>query len=155
MAAVSITLEDLTPFVADLDPVKGQAMIDDALARAAVVAPCILSGDFEYEAAAKAIIRGAILRWNDSGTGAFSSIQTGPFGVTGDTRTERKSMFWPSEIDELKSLCGATSGAGKAFSVDTVAAGTVHSDTCSLNFGATYCSCGADIAGFPLFDPGP
>ena len=27
----------------------------------------------------------------------------------------------------------------------------IHADTCSLYFGALYCSCGADIAGVPIF----
>lgn len=153
MAAVSIDLSDLAPFAPDLDPIKGQAMIDDALARAAVVAPCILSDEFDHEAAAKAIIRGAILRWNEAGTGAMQSVQTGPFGATTDTRQARKGMFWPSEIDELKSLCGGA-GKGGAFAVDTVGwTGPQHADICSLNFGATYCSCGADLTGGgPLWD---
>ena len=88
MAAVTVVPADLAPF-ADIDPVKAQAMIDDALALAAVTAPCILSSDFEHAAAAKAIIRGAILRWNDSGSGALSTVTTGPFGAGTDTRTPR------------------------------------------------------------------
>lgn len=115
-----ITLEDLAPF-AEIDEVKAQAMIDDALALAAVAAPCIHDDDFAHEAAAKAIIRGAILRWNEAGTGALSSeqVQTGPYGhtVSMDTRTQRRAMFWPSEITELQSLCAG--GAGGAFTVDT------------------------------------
>lgn len=154
MAAVSITPADLTPF-AEISEAKALEMIVDAMARAAVVAPCILSDDFEHEAAAKAIIRGAILRWNEAGSGALQQVQTGPFGASTDTRTARKGMFWPSEIDELKSLCGVPADTGKAFSVDVVGCTTIHSPTCSLAFGATYCSCGADIAGFPLFDPAP
>lgn len=152
MPAVTVVPADLAPF-ADIDPGKAQAMIDDAMALAAVTAPCILSEDFAHAAAAKAIIRGAILRWNDAGSGAFSQVTTGPFGVTGDTRTARKGMFLPSELDDLKALC-STGGAGKAFSIDTAPGTTsVHSESCSLVFGAAYCSCGADIAGFPLFDP--
>ena len=124
-------------------------MIDDAMALAARVAPCILTEEFEYAAAARAVLRGAILRWNDSGSGAVSQQSAGPFSQTLDTRQTRKSMFWPSEIQELQRLCqDATSGA---WSIDTVGYGTWHSDACSLVFGATYCSCGASIAGFPLF----
>jgi len=150
--AVTITPNDLAPF-AEIEEAKANAMIVDAMARAAVIAPCILSDDFEHTEAAKAIIRGAILRWNEAGTGAITSetVAKGPFthSQTVDTKTARRSMFWPSEIDELKSLC-ASSGTG-AFSIDTVGFGSFHADTCSINFGATYCSCGADIAGFPLF----
>ena len=148
MAAVSITPADLEPF-AEIEATKAAAMCADALARAAVIAPCILEDGFAHDAAALAIIRGAILRWHESGTGAFQQVTTGPFGATTDTRSARKGMFLPSEIDELKSLCGSnTSGA---FDIDTVSAAVVHADACSINLGATYCDCGADLAGFPLF----
>lgn len=43
-------------------------------------------------------------------------------------------------------------GVQKAFGVQ-IAGSTadIHAPWCSLNFGATYCSCGADIAGTPIF----
>ena len=150
MPAVEITPADLAPF-ATIDAVKATAMIDDALARAALVAPCILSDDFAHAGAAKAIIRGAILRWNDSGSGAYTTEQTGPFAVTMDTRVERKGMFLLSELDELKALCPG--GTSKAFAIDTApGAGPHHAPWCSLAFGATYCSCGADLSGGgPIF----
>ena len=107
MAAVSMLPSDLTPFAA-IEAEKAQAMIDDAMALAARVAPCINSADFAYEAAARAIIRGAILRWNETGTGAMQAQTAGPFGVTVDTRQQRRGMFWPSEIAELQALCGAS-----------------------------------------------
>ena len=151
MPAVVVTRADLAPF-ASIDDAKADVMIADATAMAALVAPCILTEEFEFDAAAKAIIRGAILRWNDAGSGAFSQTTTGPFGATVDTRSPRRGMFWPSEITDLQKLCASSSGG--AFSIDT-APGTYssHAEACSLNFGATYCSCGVDIAGFPLFEP--
>lgn len=111
MSAVSLVPTDLAPF-ASIPEEKAQAMIDDALALAARVAPCILTDTFEYDAAALAILRGAILRWHESGTGAFQSQSAGPFGVQVDTRQERRGMFWPSEIAQLQGLCGgAQAGA--------------------------------------------
>jgi len=47
-------------------------------------------------------------------------------------------------------------GAGSgAFSVDTVSAGglEIHGETCGLRLGASYCDCGANLAGFPIFGP--
>lgn len=42
-----------------------------------------------------------------------------------------------------------------AFSIDMVPAlGSAHLPWCSLVFGATYCSCGVDIAGKPIFELG-
>jgi len=149
VAAVSLVLSDLAPF-ADIEPVKAQAMIDDALATAERVAPCITSVDFAYPAAAKALLRGAIIRWAEAGSGAMSSTTTGPFGATVDTRQPRRGMFWPSEIEQLQDLCKGSELSG-AFSVDTLSMTGLHGTTCALNFGALYCSCGFDIAGFPLF----
>jgi len=149
MPVVAITPDDLAPF-AEIDPVKAAAMIEDAMATAALYAPCILSDAFVHAAAAKALIRGAILRWNEAGSGAFIQQQTGPFGATVDTRTSRRSMFTGAEIDDLRKLCGsATSGA---FHIDTVGTGTIHAQVCALRFGANYCSCMADIAGYPLYE---
>lgn len=110
MPAVEITPDDLRPF-ADIDATKAEAMIDDALAMAAVAAPCILSAGFEHAAAAKAIIRGAILRWHDASSGAITQQSAGPFQVTVDSNTRRNGMFWPSEIVDLGKLCAASGAA--------------------------------------------
>lgn len=122
MTAVEITVEDLLPFAPDIDPVKAAAMIEDAMALALVIAPCIEDDDFAHASAAKAILRGAILRWDDSGSGALASTQesAGPFSHTTsfDTRQERKNLFTPYEIGQLERLCGT--GSGKVFMVDTL-----------------------------------
>ena len=118
MAAVEIVYADLTPFAPDLDEDKAEALISDALAMAARIAPCIEDDDFPYADAAKAILRGAILRWNDGGAGLYKQVQTGPYQETIDTRQARKSMFFPSEISELQAMCGLQR-AGAAFTIDT------------------------------------
>lgn len=160
----------LDPF-ADIDEAKATEMIADAEAMAILAAPCLPDlltapeGETDADAARrqaklaalKAILRGAILRWNEAGTGALSARQDtfGPFGQseTLDTRQTRRVMFWPSEIEQLQKLC-ASGEQGKAFSVDTVPGAWLHSPWCSLMFGATFCSCGADIAGRPIFEGG-
>ncbi len=118
MAAVEIVYADLTPFAPDLDEDKAEALISDALAMAARIAPCIQDEDFAYPDAAKAILRGAILRWNDGGAGVYRNVQAGPFQEAIDTRQARKSMFFPSEISELQAMCGLQR-AGAAFTIDT------------------------------------
>lgn len=116
---VFLESSDLTPF-AEIDPVKADAMIEDAEARALLAAPC-LGSDFDPEltdvqvAAVRSILRGAILRWNEAGTGAVASQTAGPFGQTLDTRQVRKSMFWPSEINELQDIC--TGGMGSVYTL--------------------------------------
>ena len=118
-----LTPEDLAPF-ATIDEAKAWAMIEDAEAMAVLAAPCITDPEFTgtptLMAALKALLRGAILRWNDAGTGAVTQQGAGPFQQTIDTRTDRKGMFWPSEIAELRDLCTRFSGSGDsaAFMID-------------------------------------
>lgn len=160
---------DLAPF-ATIDPAKAEAMIDDAEAMAVLTAPCLpdlltvppdeSTADFTRRvakiAALKAILRAAIVRWDEAGAGgvATTSNNMGPFSesTTVDTRVQRRALFWPSEISDLQSLCTGA-GEGKAFAIDTApACGTTHLPWCSASLGAAYCSCGADIAGYPIFE---
>lgn len=104
-----LDVEDLAPF-ATIEATKAAAMIEDAEAMALLAAPCIGADGFAYGAAVKAILRGAVIRWNDSGSGALQAQQAGPFGQTLDTRQERRGMFWPSEITALQSLCADSQG---------------------------------------------
>ncbi len=100
---------DLEPF-ATIEATKADAMIDDAEAMALLAAPCIAAEGFAYGTAVKAILRGAVLRWNDAGSGVLQSQTAGAFGQTIDTRQERRGMFWPSEIVSLRGLCATASG---------------------------------------------
>ena len=121
MAAVWLSPADLAPF-AVIEEAKAITMIEDALALAALVAPCINNDDFAYADAARALIRGAILRWNEAGSGALSSSQetAGPFSRNQVivNRQIRKGMYWPSEIEQLQNLCKGAQVSG-AFSIDT------------------------------------
>jgi|SRR5690554_275464 len=150
MPAVSLTPDDLEPFAA-IPEARALALIEDAIALAARVAPCILDEDFAHAAAAKAVLREAILRRNEAGSGAVTQQGAGPFQLSVDTRQPRRAMFRPDEVAQLQELCRDATPA--AFSVDTApAGGSRHSPICSLMFGAAYCSCGADIAGEPLHE---
>ena len=104
-----LAVDDLAPF-ATIDAAKADAMIEDAEAMALLAAPCIAADGFAYGSAVKAILRGAVLRWNEAGTGALQAQNAGPFGQTLDTRQERRGMFWPSEIVALQSLCANNQG---------------------------------------------
>lgn len=156
MPVVLLEPADLTPFAADIDQAKAEAMIADALALAARVAPCISEETFAYGAAAKAILRGAVLRWHEAGSGALQSETAGTYSYSVDNRQTRRGMFWPSEIEQLQALCSNGEQSG-AFAIDTVSTGgALHADICSLNFGALYCSCGAVLTqGAPLYEVEP
>lgn len=147
MPAVAITTADLEPF-ATIESVKAQAMIDDALAMATLVAPCIAETSFAHAGAAKAVIRGAILRWHEAGSGAATQQVAGPFQQTFDTRQPRRGLFWPSEIEALQKMCQDSTDGG-AWSYDTVPCLAVeHADICDINLGGQYCSCGAILTGY-------
>lgn len=153
MPAVAITPADLAPFV-DIDAAKAAAMIADALGMAKLIAPCILDEDFAHPDAAKAVIRGAILRWNDAGTGAITTRQAGPYQQVIDSNTRRNNLFWPSEITQLQDMCKSTTG--DAFTIDTAPTGyrANHSPYCSLCFLGDTCSCGANLTRgeYPLWE---
>ncbi len=155
MPPVNVTVESLQLFAPEIQEEKAGQMIADAVAMAAAVAPCITEDGFEFAGAAEAIIRGAILRWNDSGSGAVTQVSAGPFSQSIDTRSGRKSLFWPSELNELQRLCAA--GSGSAFSIDTTPPGqfrVLHSEMCSARFGGNFCDCGAVLntaSGGPLW----
>jgi hypothetical protein len=165
-----ITPADLEPF-ATIPEAKATQMIEDAEAMAVLTAPCIPDltvapeGETPAEAATrqaklaavKAILRGAILRWDEAGQGGTASHQktAGPFGEMQTFTSNRRSMFWPSEIEQLQKVCSDGS-KGKAYSVNTIPGdrfAPYHTPWCSYHFGAQYCSCGVDLTGtFPLFE---
>ena len=153
---------DLDAF-ATIDPAKADAMIEDAEAQAILAAPCIpglIDGPPDESpedravrqaklAAIKSVLRAAILRWDESGAGAIQTQTSGPFTQTMQY-PGRRSMFWPKELEQLQGICKTEDA--KAFSVDTVPTASGHLPWCSLMFGATYCSCGVDIAGYPIYE---
>ena len=114
-----LTPADLKHF-ATITDAKAQDMIDDALGVAFIHAPCILSDDFDPQKrrSAKAIIRGAILRWIEAGTGAVQTQSSMSYSQTLDTRQPRKVMFFPSELDALRRLCRSDTDTGGAFAID-------------------------------------
>ena len=146
-----ITPEDIAPF-ATIDAAKLSAMIEDAEAMAGSVAPCLINLESPLSdlqrAAAKAILRRAILRWHEVGTGVVTQQSAGPFQQSLDTtRSAPRSLFWPSEVAELQGICKAATDAPKGGQVFTInasgSAGWVQSPLCDLNFGGSTCSCGS------------
>lgn len=60
-----------------------------------------------------------------------------------------------SIIDEWWRMLGLVETESGAFSIDMVPSlGSAHLPWCSLAFVATFCSCGVDIAGKPIFELG-
>lgn len=100
---------------------------------------------------AKLVLIGAVKRWAEASSGALQSETIDDYSRTIDTRQRTGFNLWPSEIDALKDLC-ATNETSGAFSIDLAPVGSAHQPWCALAFGANYCSCGTDIAGYPLYE---
>lgn len=99
-----IQLVDLQAFRPDINTTQAMAMIDDATALAVAHAPGILAAGFTGDAAVKAILRRAILRWDDAGSGAVTQESMGPFSRTVDTSQPQRGVFLKSEVDQLRGL---------------------------------------------------
>ena len=160
-----ITVAELPAAMQSADLID--VMVAGANAKASRVAPCLTwTGEPEDEPApsadqlaeAKLILIGAIGRWIQAGSGAVQSQQAGPFAQTLDTRQKASGYnLWPSEIEGLQEICSAgTDSSSGAFSIRPNRCGGAHMPWCSLAFGATYCSCGADLTNYeyPLYEGG-
>lgn len=150
---------DLTDLPTALQSVElADTMVAGANAKAARVAPCLVSEDEAPTegqiAEAKLVLLGAVKRWAEAGSGALQSQQAGPFGVTVDTRQRAGYNLWPSEIQELQAICSTGSVGREAFSIDTApVVGDNHADICDVRWGDT-CSCGAILTRglYPLYE---
>lgn len=123
MAGTLLAFSDLSPLAPSMTSEQAAIYIEDVEAQAAAEAPCILEPGFEHEAAARSILRHAVLRWHNAGEGGLASRQqsAGPFGLTEtvDTRSHGEGRLYAGEIRRLKALCraSATGGRRRAFTV--------------------------------------
>lgn len=70
----------------------------------------------------------------------------------GSTSKTFKSGKGRVSLDDWWAFLGLVETQTGAYSVDMIGFATMHLPWCSLMFGATYCSCGVDIAGYPIFE---
>lgn len=146
---VHIDVDDVLAFNPELDRKQVEILLADGLAMAKIIAPCIEDDDFAFPEAAEAIIRGAVLRWAESGSGAVTqkSRTAGPFSLNEsfDTRQTRRSLFFPSERIELEKLCKNSRSGAFGLNMIVVSEAELHSPTCSWHFDPrrSVCDCGA------------
>ena len=127
----TVLLDDASQFILDTVPAAGGASVST---RRRVVC---------------AVVRRSMAA-DAADVGGFDSIQagTGPFSYGGKVTNPSGDFYLTKQ--ERKAL---GDGTQKAFGVQVGGASTVeHLPWCSINFGATYCSCGADIAGVPIYE---
>lgn len=68
------------------------------------------------------------------------------------SRTYRTSAGRVTIRDEWWDLLSPTDSKAGAFSITPSGSGSYHLPWCSLMLGALYCSCGTDIAGYPIYE---
>lgn len=120
--------------------------VDDALLliEARLGDPALLNqGNLDY------VVREAVVaqvRRPDDATSVEIGVDDGR--VAKRYTSSRGRVFIRDEWWRLLDPAGKTG----AFSIDLApVATTVHAETCAIYFGANYCSCGAVIAGYPIF----
>lgn len=95
--------------VADLE-----LLVEDAESRALLAAPCLsLSLTETQRSQVVAVLRGAITRAAERSSRDDRQMTAGPFSIGPVSgATEPRALFWPSELDELRSIC---SRRGRAY----------------------------------------
>lgn len=119
---IPLLVADLQKFDDTISSAAGEDMLATAWARAIDAAPCL--GDEEAEPLSdvevqivRDVLRSAVLRWHDRGSGAHSQRTAGEYGETlraGDT-----NLFRPNEIRDLHKVCGTSRRRGKASTILT------------------------------------
>lgn len=111
----------------------------------------LLSADPPDEAKRDYVVREAVvahIKRPDDATQVTIAVDDGS-----SSRTYQSGKGRVAILDEWWALLGLVEASG-AFSIDMVSSSTVHLAWCSLMLGSGYCSCGADIAGYPIFEGG-
>lgn len=89
-------------------------LVEDAESRALLAAPCLAGALTEAQRAqVVAILRGAIARAVERSGRDDRQMTSGPFSIGPlPGSNEPRALFWPSELDELRSVC---SRRGRAY----------------------------------------
>lgn len=93
-----------------------------------------------------AMVKRAMLASTDQGVAASIQQTAGPYSQSTTFANPTGDLYLTS--GERRMLKGSPQ---QAFTVSMSSPSTNHAPWCSLDFGALYCSCGADIAGFPIY----
>lgn len=152
-----ITPDDVASHTSGLSESDVATLVDGINAKASRVAPCLAGNpSSDLLAEARLVLIGAVKRWAESGSGAFSQQTAGPWSVSTDTRQKVSGYnLWPSEIDALRELCAGESEPTRAFSIRPQGATWMgrHVDWCNLFMGGTSCSCGVNLThSEPLYE---
>lgn len=151
-AMIAVALGRAAPEHGSVTEQQWSMWIDDALilvdARAAEVG---FEGALD-EAKLDYVVREAVVtqaRRPDDATQVTTSVDDGSV-----SKTYRSSRGRVEIADEWWALLGLVPASGGAFSIDTAGTGSVHLPWCDLRMGGATCSCGATLAGYPIYEGG-
>lgn len=111
LSAADLLIDDVDETLADQE-------ITAVVARAALIAPCILREDLPSWQAARAILTDVATRRyrlrKDGHTVGVSRASTAGGRTESVDPKSLPAMFWPSEIAELQAICTAANATGSA-----------------------------------------
>lgn len=151
-AMVAVALGKAAPTPGSPLEAQWEMWIADALMLVQVRADTITPAPTVDQARLDYVIREAVAaqaRRPDDATQVTVSVDDGS-----TSRTYASGRGRVSITDDWWSLLGLSSAGGGVFAIDTVPTVSAHLPWCSFSMGALYCSCGADIAGSPIYEGG-
>ena len=152
-ATIAVALGVAAPTPGSIQEQQWDLWIDDATMLIELRAEKV-GVDFDSIGEAKVdyVIREAVVAQVKKPDDATQVSVTVDDGTT--ARSYRSGKGRVTILDEWWSMLGLTEMSG-AFGIDMVRSNIGnHLPWCSLMLGANYCSCGVDIAGFPIFEGG-
>lgn len=151
-ATIAVALGRAAPEADSVTEQQWQMWIDDALMLIDLRKTQLEVTDPLDPVSLDYVVREAVtahIRRPDNATQVTVSVDDGS-----TSRTYRSGRGRVEIIDEWWALLALTPPTGGAFAVDMLGTSTSHLAWCSLTMGAAYCSCGADIAGYPIYELG-
>ena len=151
-ATIAVALGRTAPEPASVTEQQWQMWIDDALMlirarQDELAAPAPEPANLDY------VVREAVVahvRRPDDATQVTVSVDD-----SSTSKTYRSGRGRVEILDEWWALLRLTPPTGGAFSINMVGpAASVHLAWCDLLIGGTTCSCGANLAGYPIYEGG-
>jgi hypothetical protein len=147
---IAVALGQAAPVPGSVTDLQWSMWIGDAemlieTRRLALAAPVIGEAKLDY------VVREAVVahvKRPDDSTQVTVAVDDGSM-----SKSYRSGKGRVTILDEWWLILGLTDPSG-AFSVGTVGAVSGHLAWCSICLGASFCSCGFDIAGYPLYEGG-
>lgn len=147
-AMLAVALGQTAPVADSVTEQQWEMWIDDA-EMLIEARRTTLGADVPDEAKLDYVIRQAVvahIKKPDDATQVTIAVDDGS-----SSRSYQSGKGRVTILDEWWALLGLVESSG-AFSIDMLGSSAVHLAWCSLMMGASYCSCGVDIAGYPIFE---